>query len=81
MLTIKQIIENKEAIVRGLEKKHFPNAKEAIEAVLAIDNKRKEAQAQLDELLNRIKTLSKVERGGGKDKRRSKLLEIENADA
>ncbi|WP_315023131.1 serine--tRNA ligase [Alloprevotella tannerae] len=59
MLTIKQIIENKEAIVRGLEKKHFPNAKEAIEAVLAIDNKRKEAQAQLDELLNRIKTLSK----------------------
>ena len=59
MLTIKQIIENKEAIVRGLEKKHFPNAKEAIEAVLAIDNKRKEAQVQLDELLNRIKTLSK----------------------
>ena len=59
MLTIKQIIENKEAIIRGLEKKHFPNAKEAIEAVLATDNKRKEAQAQLDELLNRIKTLSK----------------------
>ena len=41
MLTIKQIIENKEAIVRGLEKKHFPNAKEAIEAVLATDKKRK----------------------------------------
>lgn len=59
MLTIKQIREDKEAIIRGLEKKHYPNAKEAIEAVLAIDNKRKEAQMQLDELLNRIKTLSK----------------------
>lgn len=59
MLTIKQIREDKEAIIRGLEKKHYPNAKEAIEAVLAIDNKRKEAQVQLDELLNRIKTLSK----------------------
>ncbi|WP_315571577.1 serine--tRNA ligase [Alloprevotella tannerae] len=59
MLTIKQIREDKEAIIRGLEKKHYPNAKEAIEAVLAIDNTRKEAQVQLDELLNRIKTLSK----------------------
>ncbi len=27
MLTIKQITENTEAVIRGLEKKHFKNAK------------------------------------------------------
>jgi len=31
MLTIKQITENTEAVIRGLEKKHFKNAKETIE--------------------------------------------------
>ena len=35
MLTIKQITENTDAVVRGLEKKHFKNAKETIEQVLA----------------------------------------------
>ena len=32
MLTIKQITENTEAVIRGLEKKHFKNAKETIDA-------------------------------------------------
>ena len=30
MLTIKQITENTEAVLRGLEKKHFKNAKEDV---------------------------------------------------
>ena len=30
MLTIKQITENTDAVLRGLEKKHFKNAKETI---------------------------------------------------
>ena len=47
MLTIKQINEDKEAVIRGLEKKHFAGAREAIEAVLNIDGKRKSAQAEL----------------------------------
>ena len=34
MLTIKQITENTEAVIRGLEKKHFKNAKETIAQVL-----------------------------------------------
>lgn len=59
MLTIKQITENQDAIIRGLEKKHFKGAKEAIEQVLAVDNKRKAAQAELDSLLSEIKILSK----------------------
>ena len=59
MLTIKQITDDKEAVIRGLEKKHFKNAREAVEAVIATDNRRKAAQAQLDQLLCEIKTLSK----------------------
>lgn len=59
MLTIKQIVENQDAVVRGLEKKHFKGAREAIEQVIAVDNKRKAAQAELDSLLSEIKTLSK----------------------
>ncbi len=59
MLTIKQILEDKEAVIRGLEKKHFSGAREAIDGVLAFDNKRKEAQAELDSLNNQVKTISK----------------------
>lgn len=59
MLTIKQITENQDAVIRGLEKKHFTGAKEAIEQVLTVDNKRKAAQAELDSLLCEIKILSK----------------------
>lgn len=59
MLTIKQILDNKEAVIRGLEKKHFADARETIEQVLALDNKRKEAQAQLDILFSQVKTISK----------------------
>ena len=59
MLTIKQITENQDAVIRGLEKKHFKGAKEAIEQVLTVDNKRKAAQAELDSLLSEIKILSK----------------------
>ena len=59
MLTIKQITDDKEAVIRGLEKKHFKGAREAIENVLAADNKRKAAQANLDALLAEIKVLSK----------------------
>lgn len=59
MLTIKQINEDKEAVIRGLEKKHFAEARDAIEAVLNIDGKRKSAQAELDAVLAEQKTLAK----------------------
>lgn len=59
MLTIKQITDDKEAVIRGLEKKHFNGAREAIEDVLRKDNERKAAQAQLDQLLSEVKNLSK----------------------
>ena len=59
MLTIKQIIEDKEAVIRGLEKKQFKGAREAIDRVLEIDNKRKEAQVQVDALKAQVNSLSK----------------------
>ena len=59
MLTIKQINEDKEAVIRGLEKKKFTEARAAIDAVLAADSKRKSAQTELDAVLAEQKTLAK----------------------
>ncbi len=59
MLTIKQITDDKEAVIRGLEKKHFAGAREAVDAVLEADGRRKAAQAKLDSLLAEAKTISK----------------------
>ena len=58
MLTLKLISEQTERVFKGLEKKHFPNAKEAIDQVLAVDKKRREAQQELDKCLNEQKQLS-----------------------
>ena len=41
MLTLKLINERTEWVIKGLEKKHFSGAKEAIENVLATDKKRR----------------------------------------
>jgi len=48
MLTIKLITEETERVVKGLEKKHFPNARAAVEKVIATDKVRRETQQKLD---------------------------------
>jgi seryl-tRNA synthetase len=58
MLTLKLILEDTDRVIRGLEKKHFKGAKEAIDQVLALDKKRREAQQQLDKNLNEQKQQS-----------------------
>ena len=58
MLTLKLINEETERVIRGLEKKHFQGAKEAIDQVLAVDKKRRESQQELDKCLNEQKQLS-----------------------
>ena len=55
MLTLKLINEETERVIRGLEKKHFQSAAEAIAAVQATDKKRREAQQQLDNILSESK--------------------------
>ena len=47
MLTLKLISEETERVIKGLEKKHFPNAREAVEKVLEYDKIRREAQQKL----------------------------------
>ena len=59
MLTIKQITDNTEAIIKGLEKKHFKNATETIAQVLAFNEQRKNAQNQLDKNLAEVNAISK----------------------
>ena len=58
MLTIKQITENTDAVIRGLEKKHFKNAKETIGQVLETNNKRRNTQTILDKTLSEVNSLS-----------------------
>ena len=50
MLTLKLINEETEKVIKGLEKKHFTGAKEAIDNVLAVDKKRRESQFEVDKL-------------------------------
>lgn len=59
MLTINQITDNKEATIKGLEKKHFPKAAEIIESVIVLNNKRKDCQTNLDENLAKQNSISK----------------------
>lgn len=59
MLTIKLIAENTDAVIRGLEKKHFKGAKESIDKVLELNDKRRIAQNQLDKNLAEVNATSK----------------------
>ncbi len=58
MLTLKLINEETERVIRGLEKKHFTGAREAIENVLAVDRQRREAQRELDQTKQQAKQLA-----------------------
>ena len=58
MLTIKLITEETERVLRGLEKKHFKGAQEAIDNVLAIDKRRRETQQQSDKIKQEAKQLA-----------------------
>ena len=60
MLTIKQITEDTDKVIRGLEKKHFANAKETIAQVLELNDKRRNAQNQFDKNLAEINSTSKT---------------------
>lgn len=58
MLTLKQISQETEKVLKGLEKKHFRNAKETIEKVLELDKARRAAQQELDTVLAQNKQLA-----------------------
>ena len=97
MLTLKLITEEKERVIKGLEKKHFNGAAEAIDNVLAVDKKRRETQQELDACLAEQKKaaseIGKLMKSGDKDaaekaksvvaelKEKSKQLEDVKAEA
>ena len=58
MLTIQLIREETERVVKGLEKKNFVGAREAIDRVLSIDKLRRETQQRLDTNLSEAKKLA-----------------------
>ena len=58
MLTLKLISEETERVVRGLEKKHFKGAQQAVDEVLAVDKRRRETQQQLDSNLAQAKKMA-----------------------
>ena len=59
MLTLKQIYDNKAVIIAGLEKKHFANAAEVIDQVIALDAERKTAQQKKDNASAEMNKISK----------------------
>lgn len=59
MLTLKTILENREDVIRRLGKKHFANAEEMIDAVIAQNEIRRSTQKELDDILANMNKLSK----------------------
>lgn len=78
MLTIKQITEDTDKVIRGLEKKHFANAKETIAKVLELNDQRRSAQNQLDKNLSEVNSTSKAIGALMKEgkRKRQKLLKL-----
>lgn len=59
MLTIKQLTEDTDAVIRGLNKKNVKNAKELVAQAIQFNEDRVEAQQELDNNLAKVNTISK----------------------
>lgn len=87
MLTLKLISEETERVVKGLEKKHFQGAREAVEKVLEYDKIRRECQQRLDgnkqrqnQLSKQIGTLMKEGRKADADKIKAEVTSLKATD-
>ena len=80
MLTLKLITEETERVIKGLEKKHFQGAKEAVEKAIAIDKQRREAQTKLDAILAESKKfaaqIGQLMKAGKKDEAEAAKAEV-----
>lgn len=59
MLLVSDIIESKAQYTKGLEKRGIENAEKVLEDIIALDQKRKNTQAKLDEVLSESNKISK----------------------
>ena len=78
MLTLKLITEETERVIKGLEKKHFEGARQAIEKVLDYDKQRREAQQKLDTNKQQQNQLSKQIGGLMKEGKRDEANSIKD---
>ncbi len=59
MLLLSYIKENQEEVIKGLQKRHFPEADKTISKVLLLDEERRSTQADNDQALHEMNTLSR----------------------
>jgi len=59
MLLLSYIKDNQEEVIRGLEKRHFQDADKTISKVILLDEERRSTQAENDEALHEMNTLSR----------------------
>ena len=78
MLTLNLISGETERVIKGLEKKHFEGAREAIEKVLEYDKLRREAQQKLDANKQQQNKLSKDIGSLMKEGKKSEAEDIKN---
>lgn len=79
MLTLKLIGEETERVVKGLEKKHFPDARATIDKVLELDKSRREYQQKLDANKQKQNQLSKQIGALMKEGKRSEAEDVKNS--
>lgn len=60
MLTLKFITENRDDVIRRLNKKHFAEAEKIIDEVIAFDTDRRATQKELDATLAEVNQISKT---------------------
>ena len=78
MLTLKLIGEETERVIKGLEKKHFEGAREAIDKVLQYDKVRRESQQKADSSKQQQNLLSKQIGSLMKEGKKDEANEIKN---
>ena len=87
MLTLKRISEETERVIKGLEKKQFKGAREAVEKVLEYNKVRRESQQKLDsnkaeqnQLAKKIGALMKEGKKDEANDIKTKVAELKAAD-
>ena len=85
MLTLKLISEETERVIKGLEKKHFNGAREAIDKVLEYDKIRRDAQQKSDATKQQANQLAKkigqLMKAGNKEAAEKAKNEVANLKA
>ena len=78
MLTLKMILENREDVVRRLEKKHFAAAAEMIDNVIAADARRRAAQQESDAMQAQMNQYAKSIGGLMKEGKKEEAAKVLN---